>query len=211
MVSHVFADGCPTKAALRRMRLRHAALTYARHGWQVLAGSRLCGRRFKCSPGCATVSCHPLHAPVDAGETHEIQPTRDSRLIADRWRRVPHSVLLATGHAFDVVEVPADIGAIAAAQLSGPVAVTPTGQWMFLVRPGEPLHPELSQHNGVVLHGIGSWIPAPPVRTPEGFVRWVVAPHETDWRIPEARSVQSMLAGTLPWMGYPGTSLPTAA
>lgn len=211
MLSRIFEDGCPAKATLRRVRLRHAALTYARHGWQVVAGSRLCGHRFKCAPSCATVSCHPLHAPAGHGATHEIRPTRDTRLIEDRWRRTPHSVLLATGEAFDVVEVPAYIGAIAAGQLNGPVAVTPTGQWMFLVRPGEPLHPELAQHHDVVLHGIGSWIPAPPVRTPQGSIRWVIAPHETDWLVPDARSVQSTLAGTLPWMGYPGTTLPAAA
>lgn len=211
MVGHVFEDGCPAKAAIRRIRLRHAALTYARHGWQILAGSRLCGRRFRCGPGCTTVSCHPLHAAADSGEIHEVRPMRDARMIQDRWRHVPHSVLLATGEAFDVVEVPAYVGAIAAGQLSGPVAATPGGRWMFLVQPGEPLHPELAEHNGIVLHGVGSWIPAPPVRMPQGTVRWVIAPHETDWQMPDARNVQSALAGTLPWMGYPGSSLRSAA
>jgi hypothetical protein len=120
---------------MRRVRLRHAALTYARHGWQVLAGARLCG----------------------------------------------------------------------------PVAVTSTGQWMFLVRPGDRLHPELARHHNVVLHGAGSWIPAPPVRMPQGVIRWVVAPHETEWRLPDARVVQSTLVETLPWLGFPGSSVAPAA
>jgi hypothetical protein len=204
-MTRLMEEGCPARALLRRVRLRHAALTYARHGWQVLAGSRLCGDRFKCAPGCRTFACHPLQTGWEGSET------TDEHTIADRWRMSPHSVLLATGEAFDVVEVPAYIGALAADALRGPVAVTPRGQWMFLVRPGDRLHPELAQHYDVVLHGKGSWIPAPPVRTPEGTVRWAVSPGETDWRVPDARTVQSALVATLPWLGFPTSHLKSAA
>jgi hypothetical protein len=199
--SQIFEDGCPARATVRRMRLRHAALTYARHGWQVVAGSRLCGHRFKCGPTCATVACHPRHLPDAA--TLTTLAIDGHAMIRQEWQRAPHSVLLVTGEAFDVVEVPAYIGALAGDKLRGPVAVTPNGQWMFLVRPGEPLHPHLVGQRDVVLHGVGSWIPAPPVRTPLGTVRWVVAPQEIDWQIPDAREVQSILAAVLPWLGFP--------
>jgi hypothetical protein len=197
VLSQPIEDGCPARARLRRARLRHAALTYGRHGWKVLAGSRLCGNRFSCGPGCGTVACHPVEQPWDN------TATSDAAAIAQRWRKSPYSVLLATGEAFDVVEVPAYIGALAEGAQLGPIVVMPTGPWMYLVRPGEPLHPELASHHDVVLHGGDSWIPAPPIPTPEGRVRWVVAPHENDWRLPDPRMVQSALVATLPWLGFP--------
>jgi hypothetical protein len=186
MFRRLIEDGCPARARWRRARLRHAALTYARHDWKVLAGARLCGKRFSCGPGCRTRSCHPVAAGWE--------PTSDTQTILHRWRHSPFSVLLATGDAFDAVEVPAHIGALAQGALRGPVVVTPAGQWIFLVRPGEPLHPELTQHHDVVLHGPGSWIPAPPVRTPRGPVRWAVTPYETDWRLPDGSLKNPSLA-----------------
>jgi hypothetical protein len=103
-------------------------------------------------------------------------------------------VLLTTGYAFDVIEVPARIGAPAVqAARVGPVAVAPTGRWMFLVAPGDGLRPELAGQLDVVLHGTGSWIPAPPTRTPAGPVRWRVSPATTGWRIPGSYDVQRLL------------------
>jgi hypothetical protein len=198
--SRLTEGGCPARAVLRRLALRHAALTYAMHGWKVVAGSRLCGPRFSCGPGCRTVACHPLL------RRWEQSATSDSDAIAERWRRTPHSVLLATGEAFDAVEVPAYIGSLAAASARGPVAVTPLGRWMFLVRPGGHLHQDLAQHHDVVLHGPGSWIPAPPVRTPDGRVRWTVAPHESNWRLPDLSAVQDSLVDMLPRLGLPDRS-----
>jgi Bifunctional DNA primase/polymerase, N-terminal len=197
MATKVFPDGCPARAVLRRLNLRRAALTYAHHGWKVAAGSRLCGNRFSCGPGCPTVSCHPLL------QRWEQSATRDAAAITERWRNSPHSILLPTGDAFDVVEVPAYIGAAAGRAVHGPVAVTPLGRWMFLVRPGGRLHIDLAQHHDVVLHGPGSWIPAPPMSTPHGRVRWAVAPHEIDWQIPDIRTVQHRLLAALPRIGVP--------
>lgn len=205
MHTRLFEDGCPAKAVLRRLRLRHAALAYAAHGWKVVAGARLCGHRFSCGPGCRTVSCHPPHG------RWESTATVNSDAIVERWRHSPHSVLLATGDAFDVVEVPAYMGTGASDKVRGPVAVTPLGRWMFLVRPGGDLHPDLAQQHDVVLHGGGSWIPAPPVRMPEGRVRWAVAPHESAWRIPDLGTVQTALVATLPRWGTPGRPVDRAA
>jgi hypothetical protein len=71
--------------------------------------------------------------------------------------------------------------------------VAPPGRWMFLVRAGDGLRPELARNAGVVLHRRGSWIPAPPTRLPGGRVRWLTAPDECDWRLPDALAVQRWL------------------
>src|SRR5438874_1792835 len=68
------------------------------------------------------------------------------------------------------------------------------------VRPGAALRPELAGRTDVVLHGAGSWIPAPPTRAPEGRARWVVSPAEVDWRLPDAEPVQQRILDALPVM-----------
>ncbi|WP_173079245.1 bifunctional DNA primase/polymerase [Phytohabitans rumicis] len=193
-------------SVLDRSRLRHAALRYAEHGWDVTPGACLSGARFACArPGCPTMGCHP------ALEQWEDAATSDHGQVLTWWRRQPHAVLLPTGRAFDVLEVPAHLGlrVLGAArlhagvvgpgrgQVRGPVAVTPTGRWMLLVRPGDPLRPELDESLDVVRHGAGSWIPAPPTRLPEGPVRWAASPEETRWRLPDSYAVQGMLVDAL--------------
>ncbi len=184
----------------QRVRLRHAAVQFAVHGWPIIPGASLVGGRFTCGPGCRTVGCHPGFAhdpgarPAAPGRT-----LRDPRLVATAWRRTPHAILLATGVAFDVVEAPAWLAVGAGRRTPpGPVALTPTGRWMFLVRPGTVLRAELAGRPDVVLHGEGSWIPAPPTRTPQGRVRWVTSPDEVDWALPSASVLQQWLAGGLP-------------
>ncbi|WP_422773895.1 bifunctional DNA primase/polymerase [Plantactinospora sp. WMMC1484] len=187
-------------AQLDRVRLRRIAVRYAGHGWDVTPGACLARHRFVCGrAGCPTTGCHP------ALEQWERSATADPARVATWWRLRPHSILLATGRAFDVLEVPAYLGryalerarprlhGAASAQGRGPVAVTPAGRWMFLVRPGEPLRPELEQSLYVVRHGLGSWIPAPPTRLPEGTVRWVVSPEETRWRLADPYGIQELL------------------
>jgi hypothetical protein len=187
----------------RRTVLRRAAVRYSEHGWPVVPGAFLAGGRFTCGPLCPTVGCHPA---VDDWESDApYQPDE----LRDWWSAAPFSVLLATGVAFDVIEVPASLGAtVAPAGRTGPVAVAPTGQWMFLVEPGDGLRPELAARLDVVLHGRGSWIPAPPTQTPLGRVRWEVAPDAARWRFPSTYQVQEAL--TVPLAGSP-RSLRTAA
>ncbi|MCA2219403.1 bifunctional DNA primase/polymerase [Jidongwangia harbinensis] len=195
---------------LDRLRLRRAALRYAAHGWAVLPGARLVGHRFDCDrPGCPIMGCHP------AAESWEDHASTDAARVARWWRRRSYSVLLATGLAFDVIEVPAALGlrVLGTARLHagvlghehadarGPVAVTPGGRWMFLVRPGRPLRPELERCLDVVRHGPGSWIPAAPSRLPEGPVRWAVTPEQVRWRLPEADGVQALLVDALDVLG----------
>ena len=180
-----------------RARLRRAALRYAAHGWPVTPGAVLAGHRFVCGrAGCPTTGAHP------ALDGWEETASTDLPHVAAWWQDQAHTVLLATGVAFDVLDVPTRLGmrVFGANRLgagmggtAGPVAVTPTGRWMFLVRPGDPLCPGLEESLDVVRHGRGSWIPAPPTRTAEGRVRWAVTPEQMRWQLPSAHLVQDML------------------
>ncbi|AXO35947.1 hypothetical protein MicB006_3668 [Micromonospora sp. B006] len=186
---------------LERVRLRRVAVRYALHGWPVTPGACLANSRFVCGrAGCPTVGCHP------ALEDWEHAASTDPARVATWWRSRPHGVLLPTGHAFDVLEVAAHLGrqvldAVATHPagfgVRGPALVTPTGRWMFLVRPGDPLRPELEHCFHVVRHGPGSWIPAPPTRLPEGTVRWAVAPEQARWQLPDSYLVQNALIAAL--------------
>lgn len=186
---------------LARLRLRRAALRLAARGWPVTPGACLRAGRFACGrPGCPTTTCHP------ALDGWEQAASRDRVQVAQWWRHAPHGVLLATGVAFDVLEVPAQPGSLVVASprwrgtVRGPVATIPIGRsepggrWMFLVAPGGPLVPELAGRLGVVQHSRGSWIPAPPTRLVDGPVRWRVPPAQVRWRLPEGYEVQRLIA-----------------
>ncbi|MBQ1075922.1 bifunctional DNA primase/polymerase [Micromonospora sp. C31] len=195
---------------LERVRLRRVAVRYALHGWDVTPGACLARSRFVCGrAGCPTVGCHP------ALENWEQAASADPARVATWWRTRPHGVLLPTGRAFDVLEVPTHLGrhvldAVrthpAGVGVRGPVLVTPTGRWMFLVRPGDPLRPELDHCFHAVRHGPGSWIPAPPTRLPEGTVRWAVAPEQARWQLPDSYLVQNALIEALRATGVTVTS-----
>lgn len=178
----------PPRRLLRAI-LRRAATRYADHGWDVVPGACLVGARFDCGrPGCHTVSCHPALPDWEAAAGH------DRGTVRGWWRRLHHGVLLATGRAVDAVEVPAAIGRLALAKAGGPVAASPSGRWLFLVRPGSVLRQELRHRRDVVLHGPGSWIAAPPTVFPGGRrMTWVVPPQRTEWRLPEPAAVQALL------------------
>ncbi|MFC4064021.1 bifunctional DNA primase/polymerase [Actinoplanes subglobosus] len=185
---------------LDRALLRRAAMRYAAHGWTVTPGAYLTGHRFECGrPGCTITGCHP------ALDSWAASAGTDPARITAWWRRHPHTVLLATGNTFDALEVPAALGTHGPA--GGPVAVTGDGRWMFLVRPGSPLRPELEHRLDVIRHGAGSWIPAPPSRMPEGQVRWEVPPARSQWRLPSSDEVQERLVAALGSGRPPGAIL----
>ena len=72
---------------------------------QVTPGACLARSRFVCGrAGCPTVGCHP------ALEDWEHGASADPARVATWWRDRPHGVLLPTGRAFDVLEVPAHLG-----------------------------------------------------------------------------------------------------
>jgi hypothetical protein len=174
-------------------RLRRAAARYVERRWEVVPGAVRSGDRFRCESGCPTSACHP--------DWTDWEPTAtvDPDWVAALWAFEPRAVLLATGRVFDVLEVPAFLGAGAErGPARGPVAVTGTGRWMFLVAPSAVLRPELADRPDVVLHGVGSWIPAPPTLTSEGQVHWLVDPEEVRWRLPDPAVVQAKLVRALP-------------
>src|SRR6266568_2057430 len=110
---------------LRQTRLRRAAVRYAEHGWDVVPGAVRCGDRFRCVTQCPTMACHPDWAGW------EQTATRDPAWVAALWAFRPRAILLSTGRAFDVLEVPAFLGAGAGwGAVRGPVAVTGGVRWM---------------------------------------------------------------------------------
>ena len=179
----------------QRSRLRRAALRYADAGWPVIPGAYLTGsgqrRRFDCgAPKCRTVACHP------ALVGWENEGTTDDVKIDAWWAERAYSVLLVTGIAFDVLDVPASMGRRAMSAnrpVRGPVAATSSGRWMFLVRPGHTLLPELERDPEVILHGWHSWVPAPPSLQVGGRVRWLIHPAEFHWRAANPYSVQALM------------------
>jgi hypothetical protein len=189
-------------ANLDRLRLARTARRYAEQGWPVVPGAypvaKRTGRhstvrRFDCGDvGCRTVACHP------AIPRWELGASSDVAVVDSWWRQRPYSVLLATGHAFDVLEVPAVLGRAALlgdgfVAARGPVAVAPGGRWMFLVRPGHGLLPALAARSDVILHGLGSWVPAPPSHQPGGRVHWELAPEAHRWQPAEPHSLQTLM------------------
>lgn len=178
---------------LERVILRRAARRYAAHGWDVMPGAAFTGVRHRCDdPGCPTFGCHP------ALERWAEAASRDISVVSAWWRSKSYTVLLPTGRAFDVLEVPAHLGALVArGTVRAPVAVTGARRWMILVRPGQPLRPELDGQLDVVLHGRDSWIPAPPSKELAGRSRWEVSPEEVQWRLPDSYAVQLLLVDAL--------------
>ncbi len=186
-------------------RLRRAAHRYAAHGWPVVPGAVWDGQRFNCGSDCRTVACHPDRAGWE--HTASVDPGQ----IAYWWRDAPHALLLATGHTFDVLDLPGWLGhPLLAGPAGGPVVRMPTGRYLFLVRPGGTLRPRLANHAAVVLHGRGSWLPAPPTLLAEGPVRWLIAPRHTEWCLAALSQIQEAVLRVLADPPPPGPPTPVA-
>jgi hypothetical protein len=170
-----------------RIRLRHAAQTFADQGWAVTPGGYFNGQRMACDRAtCWATSCHPLFPEWETATAP----------VGDWWHDKPHSVLLPTGRAFDAIEVPALVGSSVRGTV-GPVVITPPGHWIFLMSPGIPLRDELAERDNIVHHGPGSWIPAPPTVLPEGPVRWHISPRQVGWQLPGSDGMQKALLSAL--------------
>ena len=130
----------------------------------------------------------------------------------------PTSLLLVTGTAFDVFEVPAATGRLVCAQLRDagvvvPVAATPTGSWWFPVESGAVLPDDLVGAEGIALHTAGASVLAPPSEVPDGWVHWRVAPALTGYRVPSADLILPAAAAIVRWRAgrYPGAQRPAGA
>lgn len=140
------------------------------------------------------------------------------------WSVIPEtsssSVLVRTGSALDVVEVPITVGrqvcsALRAVGIVVPVAASPPDRWWFPVRPGAPLRPELASDHSAVLRAEGSWVVAPPSTCSGGLVHWRVSPSACGWRLPHSDVVQDAIAEAVRWRvrggdGRPGAQRPAA-
>ncbi len=101
------------------------------------------------------------------------------------------TLLLITGRALDILEVPAATGREVCAHLRDagrvvPVAATDSGTWWFPMSAGAELPAELAAAEGVVLHGAGDAVLAPPSQVPDGWVHWRVSPALVGYRVPPA-------------------------
>lgn len=173
---------------LLRVRLRRAAVRFADHGWPVTPGSYFNGERMACDRAtCWATSCHPVLPDWD--RSPEIQ-------IGQWWRERPHSVLLPTGLLFDVIEVPQLLG-VKVRGVAAPIAVLPGARWMYFVRSGLALRPELEHRFDIVRHAAGSWVPAPPTFLPDGPVRWQLSPSQVGWNLPDPAEVQQAMVSAL--------------
>jgi hypothetical protein len=179
-------------------RLRDAALGYASRGIPVLplhyplpdrndlqpvGGNRQPGVGVGCScrdPGCGQVGKHPLGSLVPHGVK---DATCNRARILAWWTRHPQANIgLATGHAFDVLDVDGPEGVLAIRALAathglhswGPLVRTGGGGWHFYLAPTGlgNIHPQGLAH--VDWRGRGGYVVAPPSRHASGRpYQWV--------------------------------------
>jgi hypothetical protein len=183
------------------LALRDAALGYASRGIPVLplhyplphhgdlrrvpSGQQLSrpARGTGCScrePSCAQPAKHPLGTLVPHGVKDAT--TNRARVLA-WWTRHPQANIgLATGHAFDVLDVDGPAGAYAirafaasyGLESSGPLARTGGGGWHYYLHPTGlgNAHPCDLEH--VDWRGWGGYVVAPPSRHASGHpYRWI--------------------------------------
>jgi hypothetical protein len=190
--------------------LKAAALEYIedRH-WDVLPGASLVRTDGAWSCGCGNAACeafgaHPAHQAW--GRQITAQPSR----VHSWWDANPEAaILLPTGRAFDVIDVPEQAGCLALARLErsgvslGPVAATPTRRLYFFVLPGAKAKmPGMLVRAGwartpldLRCHGEREWVVAPPSRMGiSGHVQWARPPGESNRWLPEAGELVPTLA-----------------
>lgn len=189
--------------------LEHAVSYAGELGWDVFPGTWLevpAGVPV-CSCGdarCAAPGAHPA-GPGWAGEaTHS--PGAVRRLWSKERRA---AVLLPTGRAFDVLDVPETAGCLALARLErlvpqpGPVISSPDGRMYFLALPGTAAKvSDLLRGWGwspggldLSVRGEGAWVAAPPTRLgARGAVRWASGPGSAGRALPDAETLVPALA-----------------
>jgi Bifunctional DNA primase/polymerase, N-terminal len=175
-------------------------------------------------PGCGQVAKHPLGSLVPHGLKEAT--TNRARVLA-WWTQQPQANIgLATGHAFDVLDVDGPIGAQAirafaaehALHSSGPLVRTGGGGWHYYLAPtglGNVCPRDLEQ---VDWRGHGGYVVAPPSRHHSGLAYQWVAGRDLDTAVPEVpapllerlqhrqtdrpASVRSVPVGDRPRPGY---------
>ena len=185
--------------------LRAGALCLVDHGWAVVPGNwwQEDGWQGNSDGNSTSVSGPAVPGGVAKASTNPAQ-------VARWWAQAPYAVLLATGGALDAIEMPAWMGRRVASTLRSigvvaPLAATPTGRWWFPVATGGPALAQRSVESDVTLHGVGSWVIAPPSECADGLAHWRVHPGVCGWRLPEAQVVHSAVAEAVRWRANPVT------
>jgi hypothetical protein len=202
------------EAKLRPRRRRRAgsamaaaAAQYTALGWPVCPGARPIGRQHRggrhrphgpgraCSCdriGCPAPGAHPI------SPAWQLEATADPAAVRAWWSLRPQAnIVLATGRAFDVLDVPARAGQSALAGLGqagippGPVAIGPGSRTLFFVTTRYSVADEdewwschldnepesLPAVSGLRWHCRDSYVLAPPSRLSDGTAaRWLVRP-----------------------------------
>jgi Bifunctional DNA primase/polymerase, N-terminal len=196
------------EAVLRRGRRRAvermavAAAEYAALGWPVCLGAYPPGRPHRHGELLRACSCDRIGCPAPGAHpmspAWQVQATADPALVERWWMAWPQAnVILATGRAFDVLDVPAAAGAAALAEMDrsavrpGPVAISTGNRALFFVATrGTPAdedewwschldcEPEVdAQVAGLRWHCRDSYVLAPPSRDGQALkAHWLRPP-----------------------------------
>ncbi len=175
-----------------QVELRAEAIGLAFRGWPVLPGTYPAGAHWAGRDGVEDIGPVPVH-----NDWRERVGTRPEQ-VATWWTGRPYSLLLATGVAYDAIEVDDDLGRRAARVLRSvgmpvPIIATPDSRWFFLTHSGKALAPELAANPSITLHGEGDWITLPPSPFQHGVAHWRVKPEVCGWQIPQSHAVQDAL------------------
>ncbi len=169
--------------------LRHAAATCATHGWHILPGAYALDGKTGCPrPEGRRARLHPQP------EHWQQAATTDVMQIARWWSREAWVILLSTGPAVEVVEMPAELGLATVERLGegvGPVAVECGQRWMLYcaAETGTISTSDDEWRAGVLLHTTGSWVPVPPIAGTRAGLGWFRAPWVVGWHLPPTREV----------------------
>jgi hypothetical protein len=164
-----------------------------------------------------------LH-PMEPGWHDEA--TNDPREVWRLWRDMPYAGLVVlTGDRFDVLDVPAQLGARIAEYARkdrrslGPIAAGPDRWSLFVAAAGPPERvasapPANWRRLGVLRRGAASYVVWPPSgRGSSAAVRWLRPPRDCRWidALPPAVDLLAPLAARLPRSFDIGFDLGTAA
>jgi hypothetical protein len=183
-------------------RTAGAAVQYAAMGWPVCPGAFRPSQAMRSADFLRSCSCDRIGCPAPGA--HPVSPawqtlaSTDLELVAGWWIAMPEAnVVLPTGHAFDVLDVPAQAGLRALAQIQrsrqqpGPVALGVGDRAHFFVRSrGAPADEhewwschldceprEVAEVSGLRWHCRDSYVMAPPSRSGTGeSARWIRDP-----------------------------------
>lgn len=173
-----------------RDRRTELVLDTVRLGWPVCPAAHPLAYGCSCDRvGCPAPGMHPMSS------AWQTQASTDPAHVRRWLERYPDAnFVTVTGTSHDVLDVPADAGALALDRLgdeAGPVAACgPERVLFFTATRGTPVdedewwpceldsHPEtLDAHPGLRWHCRGSYVLLPPARHPSGTqVRWIRGP-----------------------------------